>query len=172
MTARRWLHTARQTLSIRSHTIYSPTASVLSQHLSDLPTESSSVFLLSNTLPVDHLEPLISEINEHCPTSIGSFSACQAQTEPCISIATFSCPARCSDTGGGNDAAIKTFYTPLSGRADPEVGRWHRPRELQTEDLKGTEVGEMGQVGGEAGWAGVWKAEEGIERIPELEGSK
>ena len=178
MTARRWLNTARQALSIRAHTMYSPTPSLVSQHLSTIPAEWTSVFLLSNSIPVEFLEQLLLIINDQCPSSIGTFSASPPQIEPCISIATFSGPSRGSSAGDASgigkdrtDAPLKTFHTPMSGRADPEVGRWQRPREVQNEDLKGMRVGEMGSVGGQEGWAGIWKPEEGIERIPELEGS-
>ena len=155
--SRRLFHSA-QGLKVRASTIYSPTEAALTQYLqrSTIAKSSSTLFLLSTSLASSALEPFLSILHAHCPSSIGSFSSSPPDSEPFLSIATF-------------DDAASTFQTNLTGRGDPEVGRWHRPRELESEDLKGTRVGEMDEIGEQDGWAAMWKAEEAVERIPQLD---
>ncbi|ORX38487.1 hypothetical protein BD324DRAFT_621048 [Kockovaella imperatae] len=159
MILRRLLHGSRPP-SIRSSTIFSPNETVLKEVLDHLGSRNSTIlFLLSTSLPTSSLEPFLRVLNSHCPSSIGSFSIAAPGQAPSISIASFS-------------SGSSTFQTSLSGRSDPEVGRWHRPRKVEREDLKGLDVGEITAIESQDGWAGVWNAEKDVSTIPELEHSR
>jgi len=53
-----------------------------------------------------------------------------------------------------------------------EVGRWQRPKEESLGDMKGREEGGIEDIWGREGWAGVWKEDESVGRIEELNGFK
>lgn len=148
--------------STTAHTLFNPSADSLTAHLSNHPPSPSSplLYLLSTSIPSHHLNALIPTL-QAIPNSIGSFSISPPNTEPTLSLATFS--------GGG----ARTFRTDLVGRPGAEVGRWQRPLPggRWEEDRKGSVEGDLaGLKPGGGGWDEVWRAERGVDRLQELEG--
>jgi hypothetical protein len=120
-------------LHTRAHTIYSPTTSHLDEFLSDHPSSDPSLYVLSTSLPSDFLSPLLSLLQKHLPSSIGSFSLSPPNHEPSLSILSFS------------GAKSRIFRSSLTGRQPVEVGRWQRPRGENVGDTKGREEGGIGE---------------------------
>lgn len=148
---------SRRYLSVRAHTLFSPTPELLDKHLSShthSPT-SVSVYLLSTSLPASALQPLISALQSRLPASIGSFLSSPPGTEASLAIATFERGA--------------TFRTALSGRPAAQVGKYQRPGPVLGEDRKGDKVGEIDEVKGEEGWDGLWRSGGEVPRIEEIE---
>ena len=143
----------------RTHTLLSPTPSSLQSFLSanPIPTTSVSLYLLSTSL--SNYSTLLSSLQSHLNSSIGSFSTCPAHLPPTLSIATFSHGAQ-------------IFRSELSGRPSAEVGRRQRPPAIgwYAEDRKGSVEGDVSAVREGEGWAGLWRSQLGGERIAELQG--
>ena len=172
---------------ITAHTLINPTPSSLTSHLARFPPSSTAplVYLLSTNIEGKELGGLIPTL-QAIPNSIGTFS------HP---ITTPITPHQNQNVNGGQDQrrnvggygqgigevtvgeptlslltfeGARTFRTGVTGRPGAEVGRWQRPTLLPwDEDLKGSTEGDLGTQGG---WDQVWRAERGVERIPELEG--
>lgn len=152
---------------IITSTLFSPTPDFLASHLASnpAPTDSLTLYTICTTLP--SLPGLLPHL-QRLPNSIGSFShprPVQAgQNQPYISLAHF-------PRNGGS-----VFHTALTGRRPVEVGRWHRPHPdgVGKEDLKGGEMGDLGDVRGAGlgGWGEAWEADAGAadERVQGLEG--
>ena len=140
-------------LHTRLHTFYSPTPESLSTHLSTIPAESTTLYLLSTSLP--NL-PELSDVLRS-PNTLGSF---QTSPTPCISIASFM-----PEPG----EEIRIFRSELVGRPDPEVGRWQRLGSKRAEDERGLE-GSLGDEVSHRGWEGVWEEGKRDERVEGLEG--
>ncbi|WRT68443.1 uncharacterized protein IL334_005419 [Kwoniella shivajii] len=154
------LKAAHRGLRTRAQTFFSPTPEYVRSRLRSPPSsESTSVFLLSTSL--QELPELLPILQQHTPNNIGSFSVTAPGTEATLSVATFS----------KDDVHI--FRSKSSGRPPAEVGRFQRPetqRIQREEDMKGTGQGEAEATLAGEGWAGMWKGELSVERIPELEG--
>lgn len=149
---------AAKGIRTRLSTIYSPTPAALSSYLDSLPrnADSASLYLLSATPSAD-LGALVSTLQKALPQSVGSFctpvpSGKGARSEPTLSIATF--------------ANARIWRSEITGRRPVEVGRWYRPREMTSEDAKGTEAGDLASLSKDD-W---WEPEVDIRRVPELEG--
>ncbi|WVF72838.1 hypothetical protein IAT40_007656 [Kwoniella sp. CBS 6097] len=154
---------SKRAVHTQAYTYYSPTLDFLETHLAQqsIEADSTSVFLLSTSLP--NLPQHLSTLQKHFPSYIGSFSVTPPDHEPTISLATFS------------QADIRIFRCELTGRPPAEVGRFQRPEQQRTkraEDLKGSGQGEVEDALIGQGWAGLWKSENPVERIPDLEGVK
>ena len=146
----------RRCLHTQLSTIYSPTPSFLTSHLSNLPPTALTLYLLSTTLP--HL-PALSSVLRDLPNSVGSFHT--TPNEPSIALASF-----IPDAPG----EVKLFRSELVGRPPVEVGRWQRPSTQRGPDDERGRGGELVQELSEGGWDAVWEERQGSERIPELEG--
>lgn len=149
---------AAKGLKARFNTIYSPTPASLSSYLDSVPrsADSASFYLLS-ARPSADLGALVSTLQKTLPQSVGSFctpspSRDGARSEPTLSIATF------------ENARI--WRSEITGRRPVEVGRWYRPREMTSEDAKGTEAGDLASLDKDD-W---WEPEVDVRRVPELEG--
>ena len=155
-------HTARRAYSVRATTLCNPTQASLEDYLASHPTTSTSVslYLLSTALPSSTLQPFISALQSHAPSSIGSFAS-SSHLGPTISIAAF-------------DKGVTAFRTDLSGRPKAQVGRWQRPSEnMNEEDLKGSVIGHGEKLKRDEGWAGLWRANVGQSNsIEQLRGTR
>ncbi|WVQ74964.1 hypothetical protein IAR50_004572 [Cryptococcus sp. DSM 104548] len=150
---RRGIHTS-------THTFYSPTPAFLRDHLTShpVPPDSTSVFLLSTSL--SDLPAHLAAVQSVSSQSIGSFCVSPPGSEPTLSLATIW------------DADIRLFKSELSGRAPAEVGRFQRPerqRKARSEDLRGSTQSDVEETFGQ-GWESIWKGEDGVGRIADLEG--
>ncbi|WVR00037.1 hypothetical protein IAU59_007179 [Kwoniella sp. CBS 9459] len=162
--ARSWIRPSKRLLHTQAYTYYSPTTELLETHLAQqsIKPDSTSVFLLSTSL--QNLPRHLSALQKHLPSYIGSFSITPSDHEPTISLATFS---------GAADGEVRIFRSELTGRPPAEVGRFQRPEQQRTkraEDLKGSGQGEVEDALIGQGWAGLWRSENAVERIPDLEG--
>ncbi|OCF37967.1 hypothetical protein I317_03928 [Kwoniella heveanensis CBS 569] len=151
---------ANRSLYTQACTFYSPSPQFLQAHLAQQTKkpDSTSVFLLSTSLP--DLPQHLSVLQKHLPSYIGSFSIAPPDHEPTISLATFS------------DGELRVFRSELTGRPPAEVGRFQRPEQQRTkraEDLKGLGQGEVEDALIGQGWAGLWRSENPVQRIPDLE---
>ncbi|TYJ53415.1 hypothetical protein B9479_005962 [Cryptococcus floricola] len=160
MLPRRLLRTPTRGIHTTAHTFYSPTPPFLRDHLAShpAPPDSTSVFLLSTSLP--DLPAHLAAVQGISPQSIGSFCVSPPGSEPTLSLATFW------------DADITLFKSELSGRAPAEVGRFQRPerqRETRSEDLRGSTQSDVEGTFGQ-GWESIWKGENSVEKIAGLEG--
>lgn len=163
-----------------AHTLINPTPASLTSHLARFPPSSSAplVYLLSTNIEGKELGGLIPTL-QAIPNSIGSFS------HPITTPLTNNPTTKRGNVGGYGQGVgevvvgepmlslltfegARTFRTGVTGRPGAEVGRWQRPTLLPwDEDLKGSKEGDLATQGG---WDEVWRAERGVERIPELEG--
>ncbi|RSH88774.1 hypothetical protein EHS25_003002 [Saitozyma podzolica] len=145
-------------LSARAHTIFSPTPAAVEAFLAKnpAPTKSSSLYLLSTSIPPSDLSPILVSLQKHLSSSVGSFCTSSPGGPSSLSIVTF--------------PEARTWRSDLSGRPPPEVGRWHRPREETAEDRKGRLEGEGLLAQETHGWDKMWEPDSGSERIPDLDG--
>jgi hypothetical protein len=120
------------------------------------PTQSSSLYLLSTSIPPSHLSPILASLQKHLSSSVGAFCTSSPGGPSSLSFVTF--------------PEARTWRSELSGRPPPEVGRWHRPREETVDDRKGRSEGEGLHVQETKGWDGLWEPDTGSERIPDLDG--
>lgn len=166
-------------ISMTAHTLVNPTPSSLTSHLASHPPSASAplLYLLSSNIDPRELGGLIPTL-QAIPNSIGTFSHPITTLSPSQSQ-----PYKVRDGYGPSNGEIniaeptlslltfegaRTFRTAVTGRPGAEVGRWQRPTLLPwDEDLKGSTEGDLAT---EKGWDEVWRAERGVERIPELEG--
>lgn len=150
---------SRRCFHCRAHTLYSPTPTSLQSFLSCNPVSSTSTTLYVLSTSLTHLPDLLSSLQRHLPSSIGSFSSSPPNSPPSLSIATF-------DHG-------QIFRSDLSGRPPAEVGHWQRAsHEGYAEDRKGSEAGDVEATRKEEGWAGLWRGETEVGPITDLEGVK
>jgi hypothetical protein len=148
----------QRSLSARAHTIFSPTPAAVEAFLAKnpAPTKSSSLYLLSTSIPPSDLSPILVSLQKHLSSSVGSFCTSSPGGPSSLSIVTF--------------PEARTWRSDLSGRPPPEVGRWHRPREETAEDRKGRLEGEGLLAQETHGWDKMWEPDSGSERIPDLDG--